>query len=395
MHGMTAFDTRSSNGMNVEVDLDDILAEMFGMGMGGGGPPESAGGRRVKRPQKGRDEEKEYEVTLEELYKGKTTKFASTKTVVCGHCKGRGGKENAKPKECAICQGRGSRDGERIVLEGEADQAPDQQPGDLVFVLKEVPHDIFTRAGSDLQAVLDVTLVESLCGFTRVVLKHLDGRGLQLHQPSDRILRPNQILKVPGEGMPVKKSDVKGDLYLIVNVEFPPDSWTRDQNSRLEIQKLLPISAKSIGADMVDDVEFEIDADLENMVVAARHIPIVKKRTKKFNRHQSDRFKCVKRNWRKPKGIDNRVRRRFKGQAAMPSIGYGSDKRTRHMMPSGHKAFLVHNVRDVDLLLMHNKIFAAEIAHAVSSRKRIAIIAKAKQLGVKVTNAAARVTTEV
>jgi hypothetical protein len=30
------------------------------------------------------------------------------------------------------------------------------------------------------------------------------------------------------------------------------------------------------------------------------------------------------------------------------------------MMPSGHKAFLVNNTRDVDLLLMHNKTFAAE-----------------------------------
>ena len=30
------------------------------------------------------------------------------------------------------------------------------------------------------------------------------------------------------------------------------------------------------------------------------------------------------------------------------------------MMPSGHKAFLVRNVKDVELLLMHNKTFAAE-----------------------------------
>lgn len=76
-------------------------------------------------------------------------------------------------------------------------------------------------------------------------------------------------------------------------------------------------------------------------------------------------------------------------------IGFGSNKKTRHMMPSGHKAFLVSNVRDVDLLLMHNKTFAAEINHAVSSRKRVDIVARAKQLGVKVTNAKARVTTEV
>ena len=30
------------------------------------------------------------------------------------------------------------------------------------------------------------------------------------------------------------------------------------------------------------------------------------------------------------------------------------------MAPSGHKAFLVQNIRDVDLLLMHNNTYAAE-----------------------------------
>ncbi|RPB03236.1 ribosomal protein L32e [Choiromyces venosus 120613-1] len=130
------------------------------------------------------------------------------------------------------------------------------------------------------------------------------------------------------------------------------------------------------------------------MTAAKKHIPIVKKRTKRFNRHQSDRYKTVKAAWRKPKGIDNRVRRRFKGQAVMPSIGFGSNRKTRHMMPSGHKAFLVQNTSDLDLLLMHNKTYAAEIGHAVSSRKRIEIIAKAKTLGVKVTNPKGRVTTD-
>merc|ERR1712107_185868 len=70
---------------------------------------------------------------------------------------------------------------------------------------------------------------------------------------------------------------------------------------------------------------------------------IVKKRTKKFIRHQSDRYDKLKQNWRRPKGIDNRVRRKFRGMYLMPGIGYGSNKLTRHMMPIGFRKVLVHN----------------------------------------------------
>lgn len=122
--------------------------------------------------------------------------------------------------------------------------------------------------------------------------------------------------------------------------------------------------------------------------------PIVKKRTKPFKRHQSDRYHGVKEAWRKPKGIDNRVRRRFKGQLPMPSIGYGSNQKTRHLLPNGLKKFLVNNVRELELLLMHNKTYAAEVAHGVSSRNRAVILERAKVLGVKVTNPAARLRSE-
>ena len=130
------------------------------------------------------------------------------------------------------------------------------------------------------------------------------------------------------------------------------------------------------------------------MVSSVNTRPVVKKHTKKFIRHQSDRYKSVKENWRKPKGIDNRVRRRFRGQTPMPKIGYGSNAKTRGMNKDGFYTFLVRNVSDLEVLLMHNRTYAAEIAHNVSSRKRIAIVERAKALNVKVTNAAARVKTQ-
>ncbi|KAM7114216.1 large ribosomal subunit protein eL32-like [Molossus nigricans] len=121
---------------------------------------------------------------------------------------------------------------------------------------------------------------------------------------------------------------------------------------------------------------------------------IVKKRTKKFIRPQSDRYVKIKRNWRKPRGIDNRVRRRFKGQILMPNIGYGSNKKTKRMLPSGFRKFLVHNVKELEVLLMCNKSYCAEIAHDVSSKNRKAIVERAAQLATRVTNPNARLRSE-
>lgn len=129
-------------------------------------------------------------------------------------------------------------------------------------------------------------------------------------------------------------------------------------------------------------------------VTSVPHPKIVKKYTKKFKRHHSDRYHRVAENWRKQKGIDSCVRRRFRGTIRQPKIGYGSAKATKHMLASGHRVYLVRNVGDLDALLLENKAYAAEIAHSVSAKNRKVIVEKAKGLGVKVTNAGARLSLE-
>ncbi|XP_047616060.1 60S ribosomal protein L32-like [Phacochoerus africanus] len=121
---------------------------------------------------------------------------------------------------------------------------------------------------------------------------------------------------------------------------------------------------------------------------------IIKKRTKKFIRHQSDRCVKIKRNWQKPRGIDNRVWRKFKGQILMPNIGYGSNKKTKHILPSGFRKFLVHNVKELKVLLICNKSYCAEISHNVSSKNRKAIVERAAQLAIRVTNPNTRLRSE-
>ncbi|KAJ8794967.1 hypothetical protein J1605_018554 [Eschrichtius robustus] len=117
---------------------------------------------------------------------------------------------------------------------------------------------------------------------------------------------------------------------------------------------------------------------------------VIKKRTKKFIRHQSDQYVKIKQNWWKPRGIDNRVRRRFKGQVLMPNISNGSNKKTKHMLPSSFRKFLVHLVKELEVRLMCNKAYYAEIAHNLSSKNQKAIVERAAQLAIRITNPNAR-----
>ena len=151
------------------------------------------------------------------------------------------------------------------MLAGEADQVPNQEPGDIIFSLVETDHPTFRRAGADLSADISVTLAEALCGFSRVVVKHLDGRGISIThpQPIARTLKPGSVIKIAGEGMPIKKSEAKGDLYLVVQVDFPEQGWLEDHKAISKLQEILPKPAGPIQAETVDDVEYDETATLD------------------------------------------------------------------------------------------------------------------------------------
>merc|ERR1712083_305410 len=111
-----------------------------------------------------------------------------------------------------------------------------------------------------------------------------------------------------------------------------------------------------------------------------------KKTNRNFVRHQSDKYIRDKESWRKPRGIDNPVRRKMKGYRKMPNIGYRNAKKVRHVLQSGYRRVIIHNRNQLNMLMMHPRTYAGEIDHAVSRRKREGIIKRAKELGVKLTN---------
>lgn len=139
------------------------------------------------------------------------------------------------------------------------------ETGNIVFVVQEKAHEIFTRAVADLSATISVSLSEALCGFSRVVLKHLDGRGISITHPRGKMLKQGQVLKVSGEGMPHQKGDRRGDLFLIVDIEFPSEEWLSHSGNIERLEALLPEQTAEMKAEVVDSVEFDPTASMETV----------------------------------------------------------------------------------------------------------------------------------
>ncbi|RJS69724.1 50S ribosomal protein L32e [Candidatus Bathyarchaeota archaeon] len=123
------------------------------------------------------------------------------------------------------------------------------------------------------------------------------------------------------------------------------------------------------------------------MTVAQKAVELrkrVKKKKPDFVRQESWRYKRLKENWRRPRGIDNKMRRKIKGWPVTVSVGYRGPKVARGLHPSGYKEVLVHNAEE--LKKINPKTEAVRIAHAVGKRKKARILVEARKRKIRVLN---------
>ncbi len=110
----------------------------------------------------------------------------------------------------------------------------------------------------------------------------------------------------------------------------------------------------------------------------------LKKKKPDFVRQESWRYDRLKENWRRPKGIDNKMRRKIKGWPPSVNVGYRGPKAARGLHPSGYEEVLVHNVDE--LKRVNPKTQAVRIAHTVGRRTRMQILAEARKKKITVLN---------
>lgn len=112
-----------------------------------------------------------------------------------------------------------------------------------------------------------------------------------------------------------------------------------------------------------------------------------------FLRSESWRYSKMSKSWRRPRGLDHKMRRKIKGWPPMVSTGYKGPKLARGLHPSGLREVLVHNIAEI--CAVDPEIQAARIAGTVGKKKRALMLAEAKKKKIRVLNPGIEETSEV
>ena len=89
--------------------------------------------------------------------------------------------------------------------------------------------------------------------------------------------------------------------------------------------------------------------------------------------------------WRKPKGLDNKMRLRLKGYPPIVEVGYRAPAAVRGLHPTGLEPVVVSTPSELEKLDPSRHIVV--ISSSVGLRKRIEIVKRARELGLRVANA--------
>lgn len=271
------------------VDFDDL----FGGGFGGMGDIFSSffggqggqGGRPARK--EGRDMGVGLRITLEEVARGVEKEIVYDRLAPCPDCKGTGLGENGKVVTCPECGGKGRvvsvqrtflgdmqtattckkcngtgssienpcpecegqgrvpdrqrvtvkvpagiRDGQQLRVGGFGEAGiQGAQAGDLIVTCRVQPHEFFERDGDDLHGRANVSFIQAILGAEIEIDGIMPDEKVQVRIPAG--CQNEQIVRVKGFGMPRLKSDIRGNMYVHVNVVIP-EKITKKQRELLE-----------------------------------------------------------------------------------------------------------------------------------------------------------------
>lgn len=257
--------TRPATNPNVEFDLggggginfEDFLGQLFGnRGGRGGRTADPFADVRARSEAPAEDIVFGVEISLEDAYRGVTTRFNVTVEDICPECEGMGQKRNARGQfdlsgaVCSRCRGAGripaKRSGEVTVPAGAWDGLRLKHPaqgagdakgrrGDLYIQVKVLPHPKFERDGQNISFDVAVPYTIAALGGEANV-ETLGGQKRQLLVPPG--IQTGQKLRLSGQGMPALQGRPAGDAFARVKITVPRELSDRERQLLLELAQL-------------------------------------------------------------------------------------------------------------------------------------------------------------
>jgi len=194
----------------------------------------------------------------------------------CNACGGQGKSFKTKSEReiLEVPIQKGSPDGHKIPFREMADEHPDADTGDVVFVLKQQEHAEFKRKGADLYLERKISLVEALCGF-EMEIAHLDGRKLLVKSP------PGDIVKPLMQGFdPMADSESKMEWEMIENADCP-DIETVAQADTTDVDTLKKACETQLKKKGIDVGVFVVDGSRAYFKRGTREEILAAKKTRR------------------------------------------------------------------------------------------------------------------
>lgn len=230
---------RMHRATNHDVPLNDILNMFFGGGGAGGGSPPffMAGmppgvhmfhGQGPPNPfQRSMNKPvpilKTLQINMEQVLNGASVPLEIERWMV------EDGNKIFEKETIYVDVPAGIDHNEMLILREKGNIMSEHCRGDIKLTIAVQNNTAFKRVGLDLVLEKNITLKESLCGFS-FDIKYVNGKSYTLNNNRGSIVPP-QYRKVYPE-MGLKRGEHKGNMIIVFNVEFP-DKLTEEQIDKL------------------------------------------------------------------------------------------------------------------------------------------------------------------
>lgn len=256
-------------------DFSDIFESFFGGG----------GGGRGRGPSRGADLRYDLEITLDEVFHGKSADVSIDVASQCGDCSGSGAEAGSGARVCNMCAGHGKvraqqgffvvertcptchgrgevienpcrkcrgegrvderktisidippgvDEGTRIRVAGKGEAGPrGASAGDLYIFIHLSSHKMFERDGTTLFCRAPVSFSTAALG-GEIRIPGLDGQEHMISIPEG--IQSGKQIRQRGAGMPVLQGRGRGDMVIQIDVETPTKLTSRQKEILREFQ---------------------------------------------------------------------------------------------------------------------------------------------------------------